>query len=253
MVDSNTKYYGQPIVWIIADKNHEGYPANTVTLISEKILCLKAFDATEPNNNNTIRKQSGNNRYKFSNLLQWLNSSTANWYKPQHETDAPPNSSNVNRGVNPYDSEEGFLYNFSSDFKNILASTNFKTVKSSIDGGGSEDVASKIFLASLTEVGLDNENGIAEGAKFPIFDDDESRKAYPTAEAISKNNDTSITLITSNPWKWWLRTPYTTTSHRVRAVRSNGFLGQDSVRLGNLGVRPLCNVKDNSTFFEVIK
>ena len=26
----------QPIIWIVADKNHSGYPANSVTLITQK-------------------------------------------------------------------------------------------------------------------------------------------------------------------------------------------------------------------------
>ena len=43
--DLNTKYYGKSIVFQIIDKNHPGYPANSVTLITERIITLKAFDA----------------------------------------------------------------------------------------------------------------------------------------------------------------------------------------------------------------
>ena len=45
--DTGTLYYGKPIVWKIADKNHVGYPSGSVTLITEKIITLKCFDATE--------------------------------------------------------------------------------------------------------------------------------------------------------------------------------------------------------------
>ena len=31
------KLYSKPIVWLVADKNHNGYPSNSVTLVSEKI------------------------------------------------------------------------------------------------------------------------------------------------------------------------------------------------------------------------
>lgn len=253
VVDLNTKYYGQPIVWMIADKNHEGYHANTVTLISEKMLCLKAYDAKEPSSSDSDRKKYGNNRYKYSNLLQWLNSGSSNWYSAQHGADTPPISNNVD-GWNPYDSEPGFLYNFSSDFKNVIVSTSLKTVRPNIDDGGSETVTSKIFLASPTEVGLANENGIGEGTRFPIFDGNDSRKAYPTAEAVSRSNFINSNLVTvSKPWRWWLRTPYTSTSYNVGMVMPDGSLDRGNTYLGTSGVRPLCNVKDDSTFFEVIK
>lgn len=253
VVDPNTKYYGQPIVWIIADKNHSGYPTNTVTLISEKILCLKAFDGAESGNIERYRRSDGNNNYKYSNLLQWLNRDYSNWYRAQHGADAPPNSNNVYRSWNPYDNEPGFLYNFSSDFKNAMVSTSLKTVRASIDGSGSETVTSKIFLASTTEVGLANENGIAEGTRFPIFNDNDSRKAYPTAEAVSKSNYTTSNLNASSSWWWWLRTPYASASHEVCIVHVVGSLNWNDVDFGHIGVRPLCNVKNNSEFFEVIK
>lgn len=240
--DNLSKYNGKPVIWKIADKNHSGYPSNTVTLISDKILSIKAFDGKESRNSDSNRQSYGNNYYKYSNLLQWLNSGSSNWYNAQHGADAPPNSNNVNTW-NPYDSEPGFLYNFSTDFKNAMVSTSLKTARHSLDGGGSETVTSKIFLASTTEVGLANENGIAEGTKFPIFDGDESRKAYPTPEAVNKSNYSSTSLTTSNPWWWWLRTPYTSISYGVRIVSYGGSLGWGSACYGFSGVRPLCNLK----------
>ena len=69
--------FGSKIVFKIADKNHSGYPSNSVTLITEKIIQLMCFDAKEPSNSNSDRKQYGNNRYQYSNLLQWLNSNAA--------------------------------------------------------------------------------------------------------------------------------------------------------------------------------
>ena len=49
--DPLSKYYGVPVGFQIADKNHAGYPANSTTLAAEKILCLKAFDAKESGGN----------------------------------------------------------------------------------------------------------------------------------------------------------------------------------------------------------
>ena len=42
--------FGSKIVFKIADKNHSGYPSNSVTLITEKIIQLMCFDAKEPSN-----------------------------------------------------------------------------------------------------------------------------------------------------------------------------------------------------------
>lgn len=237
--DNLSKYNGKPIVWKIADKNHNGYPSNSVTLITDKIISLKAFDGEESKNSNSDRRSYGNNNYKYSNLLQWLNSDKNSWYTAQHGADAPPTSGNTT--YNPYDSEPGFLYNFSKNFKESMLETSLKTVRHSLDGGGSENVVSKMFLASSTEVGLANENGIAEGSKFPIFDGDSSRKAYLTQEAVNKSNYTSVN--TSDSHWWWLRTPYTSNSYHVRYVYGGGSLYWSNACNGNDGVRPLCNLQ----------
>ena len=243
--DEDSKYYGKPIVWKIADKDHIDYPKNSVTLISDKILCLKAFDAREASNKYKDRRSNGNNYYKYSNLLQWLNSDKENWYKAQHETDAPPSSSNVSSNYNPYDTERGFLYNFSKKFKEAMMETSLKTVRVYEDGGGSEKVVSKVFLASTTEVGLANERVEAEGIKFPIFDNNNSRLAYPSQEAVYYSTFKSNNLNSSNPWYWWLRTPKIDYPSTMRNVKVDGSLyWETSNSAFGGGVRPLCNIKD---------
>ena len=237
--DNLSKYNGKPIIWKIADKNHSGYPSNSVTLITDRIISFKAFDAQESKNSNSDRRDYGNNNYRYSNLLQWLNSDKNSWYTAQHGADAPPSSGNVWDRQNPYDTEPGFLYNFSANFKEAMLETSLKTVRHSLDGGGSESVVSKMFLASSTEVGLANEGGTAEGSKFPIFDSDASRKAYPTQEAVSKSTYKTSGLNSSSSWYWWLRTPYTSYSCNVRYVDSDGSLNWNNARNGNNGVRPL--------------
>ena len=54
--DTGTLYNGKPIVWKIADKGHAGYPANSVTLITERIISLKCFDAIESGNSDSNRR-----------------------------------------------------------------------------------------------------------------------------------------------------------------------------------------------------
>ena len=117
--------YGQPLVWIVADTGHAGYPANSVTFVAEKIIKIMAADATEPSNSDSNRKSYGNNRWIHSNIRQWLNSAAAAgaWYAAQHSTDQAPDSSHVWNGYNPYSALAGFLNGFTANERAALLST----------------------------------------------------------------------------------------------------------------------------------
>lgn len=241
-------YYGQPIVWKIIDKNHSGYPANSVTLMADKILTLKCFDAAEPTNPDSNRRAYGNNRYSFSNIRQWLNSeaSAGEWYSAQYQYDAPPSSANVSNAYNAYDTQAGFLNHFPAGAKSVLLNTTLTTTLSSADGGGSETVTDKIFLASRAEMNLGN--NIADGVPFAIFNSDASRGAQLTAECISNNNG-SYTLNTSELWYYWLRTPLDYSSYLSHNVSNSGALYDGKyVNVGEWGIRPLCNVFGDAPF-----
>lgn len=239
--DLNTRYYGKPIVFQVIDKNHAGYPSNSVTLLTDKIITLKAFDAKE-SGGDSYRVNYGNNRYSLSNIRQWLNKDTSPWYVAQHSYDNPPNNANVWSNYNEYDAEDGFLTNFSAELKAKLLLTTLTVAKATVDGGGSETVQDKVFLLSKTEVGLGNENGIAEGTPFSIFNSDSARQAYPTSEAVSNSKYTSSSLNTSQSWYWWLRTPYAGSSSEARSVYSSGALSSGSACGGDIGVRPALNL-----------
>lgn len=240
--------FGAKLVFKIADKNHSGYPSNSVTLITEKIIQLMCFDAIEANNSNSDRKQYGNNRYLHSNLLQWLNSNAAAgaWYSAQHSADAPPTNANVYSNYNEYDAWAGFLAMIEPKFVAELLDTTQTVVKNTVtDGGSYETVTSKMFLASTTEVGLANENSIAEGSLLALFSNDASRVAYPTSECVSNSEYTNTSFATSKGWYWWLRTPYSSYAHNVRRVSAGGALSSNYAYYGYLGVRPLCNLSSS--------
>lgn len=241
--DIQSLYFGKPIIWQIADKNHTGYPENSVTLITEKIICLKSVDAREPSNSDDSRKNYGNNNYKLANLTKWLNSS-GSWYSAQHSMDAPPTKGNVFGGSNSYNTESGFLTGFSTELRAALLETTLNTAKPSADGGGYENVKGKIFLASETEVGLANKTDIAEGSKLALFTDDNSRKAYPTEKAVRRSSYKASHISTNNPLDWWLRTCSAFKSSYVRYVNTHGTPDFNSFHAfcGHIGVRPLCNL-----------
>jgi hypothetical protein len=238
--------FGAKLVFKIADKNHTGYPSNSVTLITERIIQLMAFDAMEPTNTISDRKTYGNNRYLHANLLSWMNSNAAAgaWYSAKHTYDAPPTNANVNSGWNDYDTWAGFLAMMDANFVAAIQNTTVTTARNTVaDGGGSESVTSKFFLASTTEVGLANENGIAEGSLLALFSNDASRVAYPTTQAVSNSEYTNASLNASSGWYWWLRTPYSSNARSVRNVNASGALYNYNAFYGYYGIRPLCNLQ----------
>lgn len=232
----NTKYNGAVIRFVVGRQ-----ASDRVGLVTERIISLKAFDAMEPSNSNSDRKNYGNNRASVANLLQWLNSAAGPgaWYSAQHSADAPPIAANLWSSHNPYDQEAGFLYFFEAAFRNALLNDTITVAKNTVtDGGGSEQITRKVRLLTETEVGLGNENGIVEGTQWPLFTDANSRKAYPTPEAVSKSTYTSSSLSATQYWYYWLLTPNAGYANYVRNVYSGGSLSNSYARNGYYGVRP---------------
>lgn len=240
--DTGTTYNNAAIIWQVLEHGHTGDPTGTTALVSRDIITLKCFDAKEPNNSDSNRKSYGNNRYLHSNLLQWLNSDQSSWYTAQHAADQAPDSSNVwqNSGtaINPYDSEAGFLTHFSAELKAALQTVTKTTAKNTVtDGGGYETVSSKIFLLSTTEVGLANENSIAEGSVYAYYsgaNNTNDRRKKNLANDAAKGNYSSAT----SPWYWWLRTPNSGDSDSARCVYADGSLSSGNASYGHTGVAP---------------
>lgn len=235
----------QQIVWAVADKNHAGYPSGSVTLLTDQIIDLRAFDAKEASNSDGNRKNYGNNRFSVSNILQWLNSrAEANWYTDQHGQDAPPTNADTNNYGTGYDDRPGFLRYFSDDEYAAIMDSRLTTAKNTVtDSGGTEIVTAKVFLLSTTEVGLANEiSGSPEGSKLALFTDDASRIATLTPQCFSNTLSTSKPSAIADAWHWWLRTPNASYSFHVRNVHSSGTLGYSNAFHGNFGLRPALNL-----------
>jgi hypothetical protein len=236
--DTLSTYKGAHPIFRVLEHGHTGDPSGSTTLDFRDIICLKAFDAKEPNNPNSDRKNYGNNRYLYSNILQWLNSTAAggSWYSAQHTYDQAPTPKSNTANYNEYASEAGFLSFMSAQFRAALKTVSKTTVKNTVtDGGGSEAVSSKIFLLSTTEVGLANESSIAEGSVYSYYSSggNNGRKKNLMNDA-AKGDYTSAT----SPWFWWLRTPHASNSYGVRVVGAGGTLFSDYAYTGNYGVAP---------------
>ena len=208
-------------------------------LVTESIITLKAFDAKEASNSNSDRMDYGNNRYSVSNIDQWLNSAASSWYSERHSADAAPTIANVWSNYNEYDTEAGFLANFEAGFRAAILDTVIRVAKNTVtDGGGYEDITRKVYLLSNTEVGLANENSVAEGTVWSYFNSATRRQCKPTAEAVSKSEYTNSSLNASSAWYWWLRTPNAGRAHYARRVTPDGGLDNNNAYNGRNGVRP---------------
>lgn len=241
----------QPIIWTIVAKNHvstPAYPSNSVTLHAAEILDLRCFDAEEPSNSNSDRQKFGNNRYSVSNLDQWLNKDAAGgaWYSAAHRADHSPNTTaGTGRYGTQYAARPGFLNGFTDDEKAAILSTTIRVVKPSIDGGSYEDVVRKVFLPSTTEVGLSNENSIAEGAAWGYYTSNTARIGYVTQQCFSNTPSSSKPSRKTTAWYWWLRTPHHSFANIAQSVNSDGSLGGTDAYCGKYGVRPALNLSSS--------
>lgn len=237
--------YGD-IPHIVIGKDMDG--TGTITLLAKECVCQKCFDAKEATNEDANRKSYGNNRWSQSNLMQYLNSgnTAGHWYSAQHDADAAPDTANIWNGCDThYTDEPGYLDGFDIDFLYMLKTVTKRTALNTVtDGGGYEDVECKVFLLSETEVGLGNENNVAEGTLYPYFTSNATRKAYPSdylkakANAIGYTTDHIKNNNGWNGWWWWLRTPNSASSYGVRRVGAGGTLTNYIAYFGDDGVRP---------------
>lgn len=243
----------EEIIWFIVAKSHSGtpaYPSNSVTLLTDRIIDFRAFDAKEPNNTSTERQNNGNNRYSVSNIDQWLNKDSAAgaWYVAQHSADQAP-SANYVAARAPYDVRPGFLNAFRTEEKNAILDTTIRVVKPSLDGGGYEDITRKVFLPSTTEVGAANENNIAEGLVWSYFNGSTgaNRIGYATQHALTNSLADYKPANTTTAHSWHLRTPRYDNGYSIKTIEQYGSVGKPDAISSLVGVRPAVNLKSTLT------
>lgn len=234
----------EPITWLVVAKNHSStpaYPSNAITLLSEKIIDLRAFDAREPNNSNSERAERGNNRYGLSNIDQWLNKGSATWYSAQHSYDSEPSDS-MTAYKTGYVTRPGFLNMFTTNEKNAILDTTIRVKKPPIDGGSYEDISRKVFLPSGTEIGATRQTDIIEGTKWAYFIGG-SRGTSLTSQAYNNTLSTSKPEKESGLWLWWIRTHWDSSPvSGISVVTAGGDIVGYSAWDGSHGIRPALNL-----------
>lgn len=237
--------YGYPIEWVLVDKNHAGYPVNSATFASARLLKMMPFDAMEPSNPTVAYKSGGNNRYATSNIRQWMNSDAAAsaWYEAKHEYDASPTADRVSAGVNSYYQFPGFLNGFTASEKAILLPTQLQVLKNSNpENGQVETVTDKVFLFSLTEITGEDIRYVYEGAQIAYFVTKENRTAIPTKQAVDNSGYQTVGFNDYQAWYYLTRSIYPGSASSVYGIMGNANKSEFTAAYGNASVRPGINL-----------
>lgn len=199
--------------WKIVDTLDKG--KGYVTVAADQYPVSGPFDAQENASDNpnpaSARKSNGNNRWLYSNARQFLNSDGAKneWYEAQHAYDVKP----------PYANMDAFQKDFTDYEKAIIVVKTNTCIRDALDGGGSETMQDKIWLASSYAMGLEVVQPLEDDHIYEAFIDNASR-AYQS--------------------NYWLRTINGTTSaNSVRFVNSGGSLTNNSAS-NYIALRPFC-------------
>ena len=168
--------------------------------------------------NSIMRRAYGSNNWAESAARQWLNSSAAanGWWQRQTIFDMVPN----------YANKAGFLAGLDPNFVDALGAVDIVTARNTIYEmgdtlGGSYTTRDKLFLPSMTEIGLGSNNSVAEGSVLPLYDGatQTDRIKYDQAAQTTARY-------------WWLRSPSPLNASYVRVVSPSGALSSNSAANG---------------------
>lgn len=232
-------YNGKPIEWRVI---HISDDNKSAVVVSDKILTMKAFDAAEGGSFNKSDSESywrtpndelsedvqravrGDNRWEYSNIRTWLNSTK----EMVQYSDTAPAASAMSEHKNGYNTESGFLRGFTKAELSVILPTDIVT-----NGAVTEDM---VFLLASDELEW------LYGADVSVF-------AKPTAEAVEQ--DTSgwysmyLDTIGSTEFLWWLRDADSTNackSHIVNISSMDDVTSTQYVGLEGYGIRPAMTV-----------
>lgn len=242
------KYYDEPIMWRCVDIDENG-----PLMLSDKILCLKAFDAagTHPNDYNNYRLTYGSSLWETSNLRSWLNSS-ATAGNVSWSCGVAPAAGLVT--CNEYADEKGFLSdgNFTSNEYSIIKNVEQKCILNSWDKSlKSGGTTSHVYNESIADIVQNYDNAYYKNLSDRMFllDVKQLNKvwqnlgayyvAQPTEKAIINSKYINPNLVTDKNWQMFIRTPYPSFyPMMLRRINENGVINYGGANSGNYGVRP---------------
>ncbi len=232
-------YNEQPIEWRVIALSEDGAEA---TLISDRILTMKCYDAAEGGKYNSYNGEDywttpsaelepeldrmirGDNRWESSNIRTWLNSDKEN----VTYTGQVPSADAMSEKTNGYNIEPGFLNEFTQEEYAAIIPTEIST-----NGSSTTDM---VYLLSSEELAM------LEAA-------DVSRYSVPTEQAVALDTSGWYTLHMSDygvdDHYWWLRDSDGSTASGVNAVTfsyAGGNVISQPAGLEGYGIRPVITV-----------
>ncbi len=284
-------YYDEPILWRCVgfykvDNSGKVDLSDTLKtykdgylplMLSDRILCLKAFDASgdvetgshargkksgppRQTNPTANRKNYGSNYWGDSNIRCWLNSDAAAG-EVKWSCGNPPDKDHLIKGLNSYEDEAGFLTHFTAKEKLCMKSVTQHQLLDKYEYEGKEEeyheyyldidkcvanfneaykepCTDTVFLLDVNQVNLVYQNREKLGEEY--------YKGKPTEECVINSDFKLGNLNTNEYWDYWLRTPNAdhynspgrNTSCEVRSVRVDGQVFSYDAYIGEIGIRP---------------
>ena len=242
------EYNGVPITWRVLKISEDKTEA---MLVTDKIITMKAFDAADSDEyakHNGVSYSSKDEEANANLELQafirgdsaWENSDIRAWLNGEKELvdygDSAPTKKKMSEHKNGYDTEPGFLSNFSK--KELEA---IKTVRLETKGNGLSDkdmvvTEDKVYLLTLEDLELFEKAGMNMLTK-------------PTEECLEQDESKWYQVEQDGygveMHYWWLREPVLDSSFKCYAVGNEYWeekIIENTVGLEGLGIRPAITV-----------
>lgn len=258
----------RPVNWIVAGKNHFDIMSAHVTLLSEELVALHAFDDSSRNFDDTHPFPNGNNH--------WGNSGT-----PDAGYGLRPFLNSLDKSDSYSYSGNGFYSAFSPSFRNVVLNTVVHN-STQIDSGGnwsgdntwsSYTTEDHVFILSHTEMGgvADEFSGnIGDGLAYFNLEQPEGPRDTDELEA---RRSTKLDGLADAHGSFggdfrshWSRSPSSLGYNVVRSIHTDGYIGgctfMDTAEYTYGGVRPAVNIcaytyviedPHNPGFYEIFK
>jgi hypothetical protein len=168
-------------------------------------------NGNSPHVNFTSRNAYGDNRLEYSNWLQFANASGTGWWVQKTEFDFPPSGIATLKGL---------LTGLDPVMLKSMMKVKIRTAIPACDSGGYNDIETKVFPLSMTEVNLGTNNSQYETS----LGLDNTLKTTPLAFFTGATNADRIKTLNNVARSWWLRSPHPSNSHYVRNISTDGSL-----------------------------
>ncbi len=245
-------YNNEDIAWRVLRISDDGTEA---VVVARDVLTVKAYDAPDSGRYNHDGEQNynfapealegdlelqayvhGNSSWENSNIRTWLNATTENViYDGQ-----APTSGAMADGVNGYNTEKGFLCDFTEEELAVIKTTEVCTKGNALVEADTVVTQDKVFLLSMDELAWFTEADV-------------SLMAVPTAGAVANDKSSWYQAYCLDygveATMWWLREPVAESASMCYLV-GNGYHSENiyswEVGVEGFGIRPAMTIALNA-------